>query len=332
MLRYNGAVKHDVLLPRFLVKEAGFPFFPIMKGCFAMADIEIRFHKDMLVLSAPLDYALERQGIDTVRDAELVSLMEPETIRDAMKLEVVAGAQCLVTNTEGLCEARLAHKRMEERAVELARTALENAAECKPQHIICEVGTCGLPLDMSSETSRAQNIEQYENAVRAFGVDGFDAVLLNGLRSEGDVRCAIEGARKATDRPVFASIDLDENGSFNGGSLESVAEALEQADVAGISCAAGPETLCAAVRLLASSVSKPILVQIPLKAATPAQKKRASLGAPVPENPYALPDALVDAAVALRAAGAQFVRACGQATPACTGALAVAVSGTDCLR
>ena len=297
-----------------------------------MPDIEIRFHKDMLVLSAPIEYALERQGIDVRSDAEFVSLMEPETVHDALKMHMTAGAQCLVTNTEGICEARLAHKRMEGRTAELAAAALESAQDCKPQHLVCEVGTCGLPLDADSETSRAQNIEQYEDAVRAFGDHGFDAVLMNGLRSAADVECAVAGARAATDRPVFASVDLQQDGTFAGGSFEDVAAALDKADVAGIACAGDEQTLSDAVRRLAALTDKPILVQIELKAATPAEKKRASLGAPVPENPYALPDALADAALAVRAAGAQFVRACGQATPACTGALAVAVAGTDCLR
>lgn len=297
-----------------------------------MPDIEIRFHKDMLVLSAPIEYALERQGIDVRSDAEFVSLMEPETVHDALKMHVTAGAQCLVTNTEGICEARLAHKRMEGRTVELAAVALESAQECKPQHLVCEVGTCGLPLDADSETSRAQNTEQYEDAVRAFDDRGFDAVLMNGLRSAADVECAVAGARAATDRPVFASIDLQQDGTFAGGSFEDAAAALDKADVAGFACAGDAQTLCDAARRLAALTDKPILVQIELKAATPAEKKRASLGAPIPENPYALPDALADAALALRAAGVQFVRACGQATPACTGALAVAVAGTDCLR
>ena len=273
-----------------------------------MPDIEIRFHKDMLVLSAPIEYALERQGIDVQADAEFVSLMEPETVHDALKMHVTAGAQCLVTNTEGICEARLAHKRMEGRTAELAAAALASAQECKPQHLVCEVGTCGLPLDAGSETSRAQNMEQYEDAVRAFGDHGFDAVLMNGLRSAADVECAVAGARAATDRPVFASVDLQQDGTFAGGSFEDVAAALDKADVAGIACAGDAQTLSDAVRRLAALTDKPILVQIELKAATPAEKKRASLGAPVPENPYALPDALADAA------------------------LAVAVAGTDCLR
>ena len=47
------------------------------------------------------------------------------------------------------------------------------------------------------------------------------------------------------------------------------------------------------------------------------------------ENPYYRPETMIDAALHLRAAGAQFLRATGNATPAYTGALAAAVMGAD---
>ena len=50
---------------------------------------------------------------------------------------------------------------------------------------------------------------------------------------------------------------------------------------------------------------------------------------PTPENPYYSPDMMVPAADALRAAGAQFLRAVGNATPAYTGALAATTLGLD---
>lgn len=83
---------------------------------------------------------------------------------------------------------------------------------------------------------------------------------------------------------------------------------------------------------IGAATPKPILVQASVHQATAAEKRRASLGAPIPENPYALPDFMADAAVALRAAGAQFLRACGEATPAYTGALAAGVFGADSIR
>ena len=67
-----------------------------------MPDIDMRFNKDMLVLSAPIDEVLARQGVDIEKDREFLSLLEPEAVRNAYRLESVAGAQCLVSNTAGI--------------------------------------------------------------------------------------------------------------------------------------------------------------------------------------------------------------------------------------
>ena len=53
-----------------------------------MPDIELRFDKDMLVLSAPIDAVLARQGIDSARDRQYLNLMEPDVVQDALNLEV----------------------------------------------------------------------------------------------------------------------------------------------------------------------------------------------------------------------------------------------------
>ena len=50
---------------------------------------------------------------------------------------------------------------------------------------------------------------------------------------------------------------------------------------------------------------------------------------PTAENPYYSPDTMMPTALELRAAGVQFRRAAGQATPAYTGALAATVAGLD---
>ena len=87
-----------------------------------MADIELRFHRDMLVLSAPIDYRLAERGVDVDADMEFMSLFEDDTVSDLLSMEQIAGAACLVTNTEGICRARLAHRRMEDAAADIARS------------------------------------------------------------------------------------------------------------------------------------------------------------------------------------------------------------------
>ena len=62
-----------------------------------MPDIQLRFHRDMLVLSSPIAPVLTRQGFELDGDVEYATLMEPEAVEDALRLNLMAGVQCLVT-------------------------------------------------------------------------------------------------------------------------------------------------------------------------------------------------------------------------------------------
>lgn len=171
-----------------------------------MTDIQLRFGKDMLVLSGPLDDTLARQGINTAADMPFLMLMEPETIADALQLQITAGAQCLVTPTHGITPARLAYLNMRADGALIAQSALDTAHQINPQHILVDIGPCGLPLDSSSKSSLNEHKDQYKNAANFFTGLEFDAFFLDGFTSLDDLRCALMGVRQVSDRPVFASV------------------------------------------------------------------------------------------------------------------------------
>ena len=173
-----------------------------------MPDIQLRFQKDMLVLSAPVDAMLARQGVNAALDREYLNLMEPDSIADILKLEVAAGAQCIVTTTEDITQARLAHLRMDSDSRQLAQAALSVANHVKPQHVLAEIGPCGLPLDASSKASLNENRAQYADAARAFVGGEFDAFFLNGFAKLVDLKCALMGVAQASDKLVFASVTI----------------------------------------------------------------------------------------------------------------------------
>ncbi|MEG0070704.1 MAG: homocysteine S-methyltransferase family protein [Raoultibacter sp.] len=292
-----------------------------------MPDIQLRFHKDMLVLSGALDTVLARQGIDIERDREFFNLIEPDSIREAMRLESLAGAQCLVTNTAGITNARLAHARMEDRALELAAAAVTVAQSLTPQHLFFEIGPTGLPLDPSSQTSLKQNRDQYAQAARDCGTAHIDALFLNGFTRVADLQCALMGVRMVSDVPLVASVCIDTAGNLVG-RAEPLSEALDimseyGADVVGFSSTAALEGAVAATQVARVQADLPLLVQLEVVEHAPRQQVA------TPENPYYCPDTMIEAATALRRAGAQFLRACGQSTPAYTGALVAASAGFD---
>lgn len=294
-----------------------------------MPDIQLRFHRDMLVLSSPVASVLARQGFTEPGDVEYATLMEPEAAEDALRLNLIAGAQCLVTETAGMTPARLAHHGMADRTPELAKAALATANDLHPQHVLVELGPCGLPLDPSSKASLNESRDQYARAARACEGMQLDAFFLNGFTDPVDLKCALMGVRQVSGLPVFASVDVCADGMLADG-RSSFADALAvmtefEASVAGFSTKAPVDAACSLVRQ-AAKTPLPVLAQLDVVERNPKQGKVTE------SNPYYCPDVVVDAALALRAAGAQFLRAVGAATPAYAGALAAAVDGTDAHR
>lgn len=291
-----------------------------------MPDIALRFNKDMLVLSTSLDYQLASQGFDKPTDREYVALCEPELIEEAYKLERVIETPCFVTATEGITQARLAHARFEDQDEEMARIAYETAASFTPQHIIAAIGPSGLPLDPSSAASLKQSRHQYQQAVKCLATYPFDALLFSGFTNSFDAQCALMGARAVYDGSLMITLSPSYEGFLADGRTlaEGVALCDEYgADVIGISSAATPAILEQQVRVMADATSKPLMVDVVVGRVDKRQLE------PTTENPYPSANEMAQLAWNLRAAGAQFLRATGAATPAYTGALLATVAGHD---
>ena len=292
-----------------------------------MPDIDLRFNRDMLVISAPVESALRRQGYDPDRDLNYLNLMEPDAIRNALRMESTAGAQCLVASTAKLTQAQLAHARMEDDASKLAHEALTIVAELKPQHVLVEMTPCGLPLDPSSKASLNENRAQYAGAARAFADEAFDAVFLNGFTRVVDLKCALMGVAQVTGKPIMASVILEGSGVLVGDGSEFTDAVAAMADlgasVVGFETGEPPIVATAFVKQAAACADLPIMAQLRVAEHAPRQ------GGPTAANPYYCPDAMEQAGVALYGAGVQFLRATGAATPAYTGALAATLHGLD---
>lgn len=291
-----------------------------------MPDIQLRFGRDMLVLSSPVAPVLARQGFGEGGDVEYATLMEPEAVRDALRLNLMAGVQCLVTESAAMTPARLAHRGMAHSLDELVKASVAIANDLSPQHTFVEVGPCGLPLDASSKASLNENRDQYARVARACQDVSIDAFFLNGFASVADLKCALMGVRQVSSRPIIASVDVAADGTLASGRGD-IDEALSamvdlEADVAGFATGAPLDAACR-LTCRAASAGLPVLAQLVVAEQQPRQHSATA------DNPYYCPDVVVDAALALRRAGAQFLRACGQATPAYAGAMVAAVEGSD---
>lgn len=329
-----------------------------------MADIQLRFGKDVLIIGTPVQEQLANvaaymdaepgdgatkasaaNGPDALEnlagvklvatadapaiDIELALLLEPEVFEDAYQLEKAVGAQCLVAPTANLTPARLAHTGMQRSAEQLARTAVEVTAAHAPEHLLVELAPCGLPLDAASKASLLENRAQYERAARLFDGLTFDAFLLNGFTNVTDLKCALMGIRKVTDAPVLASVDVDADGMLRpvvpGIHAPAVRERLEDAVAVMAEYGAQVAGFCTdAPTEAAISLAKRVTETAFLPVLAQLFIRAPHAGESASSGQ---PDDAFDAAEALVDAGVQFVRATGHATPAYTGAMAAAVAG-----
>ncbi|MDO5335364.1 MAG: homocysteine S-methyltransferase family protein [Coriobacteriia bacterium] len=291
-----------------------------------MADIQLRFDKDMLVLSTPFSLTLNRLGFDE-SDRDYVVLCESESVEEAFKFESMAQTPVFVLPTENLTDARLMHSRFEGQGATMVQNCLEALDNFNPQHVIAAIGPTGLPLDESSKSSLRQSFEQYKRAVLLLSEQEIDGIYFSGFDNGYDAQCALMGARAVYDGPLFCSFVLDEEGRLSSGSHDLVSAAVlareSGADVVGVVSGSEPSRLLPWVDEVAAALDCPLLVE--LVVAHPDRRQ----AFPSKENPYPRTDHVVDAALQLRAHGVQFVRVQGNATPAYTGGLVAVLSGLD---
>lgn len=292
-----------------------------------MADIQMRFGKDMLVLSTGFARAFQQQGFELASEEAYVDLCEPELIEQAYQLEKMIDTPILCTPTECITNARLAHERFEGCGAQIAQAAWELVDAVTPQHALAVVGPTGLPLDESSATSLKASRKQYQEAVAELIRYPFDALYFSGFTNGYDAQCALIAARAVYDGPIFFSFELTDKGELPSGShdLASAVRLVDEygADVIGISSGARLEKLERATATMREATGKPLLVELVVR-----ELIERALN-PDADNPYYSPDTMVEAALRLHAAGVQFVRAVGMASPAYTGALVATLAGLD---
>lgn len=295
-----------------------------------MADIELRFHTDMLAISSPLIVTLKGLGVDVSFGESVLSVIEDEAVESALRLQANSGAPCIAAPTVDITRARLAHHRAAERDKEIAQAALTSAQSFHPQHLIAPIGATGLPIDPTSSTSLKANRDQYARAVSICDAYPVDAFLFEGLRGVADVRCALMGARMKSATPVMVVVPIEADGCVTGLSdtLEEVVEVAQdlEANVVGFSSNAPLEVLKGHVQRIAHLTSLPIIVEVPLTFHKPPSRWES------PSIPWSTPDQLAQAVPILREVGVQFVRPVGNATPAFSGALAAACFGLTTTR
>jgi homocysteine S-methyltransferase len=198
-------------------------------------------------------------------------LRSPDLVREVHAAYAAAGAEVLETNTFGANRLKLAQYGLEtqvaainRRGAELAREAAD-AAPSGPVLVAGAVGPLGVRIEPYGPTSRDEARSLFREQIQALRDGGADLVVLETFADLLEVDQAIRAARDVDPAmPVVAQMTVGADlRTPYGATPADVARALDLwgADVVGLNCSVGPQTILEAVEQMAAVTARKLSAQ-----------------------------------------------------------------------
>ncbi len=186
--------------------------------------------------------SLSPQAFESV---ESLTLSNPDLISDIHRQYVRAGAQIIETNTFGANRRELSRYHLENKTVELNRTAvrLARAEATSDVYVAGSIGPCSSSGEGDQELSGSIDYEDVlREQLHALLEEGIDLVFFETFSDAGELAAAVGLAKKLTAIPVAASLVASRFGtSASGEDLSLSAQRLVEsgADIVGLNCGYG---------------------------------------------------------------------------------------------
>jgi len=281
-----------------------------------MPDIQKRLGRDILVIDGAMGTMLQRAGVPGDHCPEQLNITAAEILSGIHHDYVLAGADCVTTNSFGGSRVKLAEYGLGHMVEEFNRAAVKLAKHSGVQHVLADVGPTGLVLEPLGKASFDEVFEIFREQIAALAAEGPDAILIETMTDIAEARCAVLAAREACDLPVFVTVSFGASGrmDLSGTDPETAAVVLEAAgaDAVGMNCGLGPEQMLPLAERMLKATQLPIIVQ------PNAGMPRLVDGVTVFPGTA---DELGQTAARLVEMGVELVGSCCGSTPAFTGAI-----------
>jgi 5-methyltetrahydrofolate--homocysteine methyltransferase len=281
-----------------------------------MPDIDKRLGRDVLVLDGAMGTMLQRSGVPPEQCPEQLNITGPDIVEQIHRDYVLAGADCVSTNTFGGTRAKLDEYGLGDQVVDFNRAGVRVAKRSGAQHVLADVGPTGRVLEPLGKATFDELFALFAEQIQALAAEEPDAIFIETMTDIAEARCAVLAARSVTDLPVIASVSFGLSGrmELSGTDPATAAIVLEAAgaSVVGMNCGLGPDQMLPLVEQMAEATSLPLVVQPNAGLPTLVDGKTVFPGTP---------DQLGMAAARFVELGASLVGSCCGSTPAFTGAI-----------
>jgi homocysteine S-methyltransferase len=182
----------------------------------------------------------------------------PDLVRSVHQAYVNAGAEAIETNSFGANRVKLAQYGLESQVGDLNRRAAELARDVAGTEVLVAgaVGPLGVRLEPYGPTSADEARTIFREQMAGLRAGGVDIFILETFADLHEIQQAIAAARELDPSvPVIAQVTVgtDLVTPF-GATPEDIARALDGwgADVIGLNCSVGPQTILEAIERMAT--------------------------------------------------------------------------------
>ncbi len=208
---------------------------------------------------------LQSMGLTSGELGEVWNIARPEKVCEVYQRYRAAGSDVLQTNTFSANRSALRAHGMESQleavntaGVRLARDAADGA------FVAASAGPTGRMSAPFGDLTFREAYEIFAEQARILEDAGADAIHFETFMDLSEIRAAILAAKENTHLPVIASMALEASGkTLMGVDADVCAKTMEVAgaDVIGVNCSCGPQSLLVPVEEMAAFVSVPVIAK-----------------------------------------------------------------------
>lgn len=231
-----------------------------------MKDFLSALRERVLVCDGAMGTMLYSKGVFISRCYDELNVSNPDLVRDVHLDYVKAGVDILETNTFGGNRMKLMSHGLADatREINVQGARIAREAACDSVYVAGAIGPLGIRIEPWGKTSIDEARAVFREQAQALLNGGVDLFILETFSDLNEVYAAILGVRDVSDKPLVAQMTIQEDGnSLEGTPPEIFAKRLEGwgADVVGLNCSVGPQTMLDAIERVGGVTSKPLSVQ-----------------------------------------------------------------------
>ena len=223
--------------------------------------------EQVVVFDGAMGTMLYAKGVFINQCYDELDLRAPDLVKEVHRAYVKAGAEIIETNTFGASRTKLTPYGLESQVHEINKAAATIAREEAGDSVLVAgaVGPLGVRLEPYGPTSHEEARQVFAEQMKGLKDGGADFFLLETFADIAEIEQGILAAREVDpSMPVIAQMTIGTDClTPYGASAVDIAQALDAfgADVIGLNCSVGPQTILDAVEDMRKVTQKKISAQ-----------------------------------------------------------------------